>query len=201
MTGDDLPEVSASEDQEGDSFAVVDMEALKMHRAQVMCKLKSSKRAYPDCALRETKQPLSYAKELLVMVRKAKKGDIEAGEILLRLFAKTRGKNAHPVLVRHVARCIGRILDDDVEPREALCIKRPANRRADTGKIAARHDAALHAYCRARGQGQTHVQASDTAVREVAGLTEGVMKHVYEDAGNKFKRDLLVKLYTHEVRT
>lgn len=151
----------------------------------------------------------SYSDQLAAISKVAEEGDNEAGEKLLRLFAglarepdencSDYAENAHPELVRHIARCLARILDEGMDPREALCIKRPKNRPLDKGKIAARHDAALHAYCRARGQGQTHEQASDTAVREVFGLTESVMKHIYEDAGNKFKRDLLVMLYTREV--
>lgn len=152
----------------------------------------------------------SYSDELAAISKAAEEGDNEAGEKLLRVFAglarepdencSDYAENAHPELVRHIARCLARILDEGMDPREALCIKRPKHRPLDKGKIATRHDAALHAYCHARAQGQTHVEASNTSVGEVAGLTESVMKSVYEDAG-KFKRDILIALYTHEVGT
>lgn len=144
----------------------------------------------------------THSRSIKDMSKEAENGDTEAGEKLLRMFAdlKKSSENAHPVLVAHVARCLARILDEDMDPRAALCIKRPAQRPRDKGKIAARHDAALHAYCRARARKQTHEEASNTAVSEVSGLTPGVMKNVYEAAG-KFKRDFLIALYTREVGT
>jgi hypothetical protein len=119
------------------------------------------------------------------------------GEKLLNMFADLAisPDNAHPELVRHVARCIGRIVMSNQDPRTALCIKRKPHRGKDAGKIKARNEAALHEYCKARAGGKGHDDARSDAVRAVPGMTESAMKHVYDES-DKFKRDILILLYT-----
>lgn len=137
----------------------------------------------------------SYDEELRALSLSAESGNSEAGNRLLKLFSElaSDGTNAHPELVEHVARCIGRIINDDSDPREALCIKRPAQRPKDTGAIAARNDAGLHKYCAARARGETHERAIILSCT-VQGLTESAMKAIYESTG-PFKRNLLIELY------
>lgn len=140
---------------------------------------------------------MTYTDELRSLSKAAWAGDTVAGEKLLTMFAELAlsPENAHPELVRHVARCIGRIVVCNHDPRTALCIKRKPHRAKDSGSIKARHEEALHAYCKARGSGISHDAALIAAVSAVKGMTESAMKHVYDNA-DKFTRDLLIILYT-----
>ncbi|MDP1651768.1 MAG: hypothetical protein Q8L56_03500 [Rhodocyclaceae bacterium] len=126
----------------------------------------------------------SQSQVLARLSEAAEGGDAEAGIELMRLFAETGripGATVHPVLVAHVARCIGRIVNDGMEPREALCIKRKAHRQKDTGAIAARNEAALLLYCQARADDAKHEDAMEKAAKE-AGVSESAMRHLYEDS-------------------
>ena len=142
---------------------------------------------------------MNYTDELRELSKRAWSGDAEAGRKLLVMFAQLAisPDNAHPELVRHVARCIGRIVNCDHEPRESLCIKRPRNRVKDSGKIKERHDAALKEYCSARARGISHDEAILEASK-VPGMTESAMKHLYENT-KKFDRDFLILLHTPKV--
>lgn len=78
---------------------------------------------------------MDYGKELQQLSKDAEDGDTEAGEKLLHLFATLADDphNHHPVLLRHVARCVKRFMA--LEPqkrrdgaRKAFCIQRPPHR-------------------------------------------------------------------------
>lgn len=115
MTGDDLSEVGASEDQEGDSFAVVDVEALKMRRAKVMRELRLSPRAK---ALRSKRE-------------RAMAGDITEGKALLRnamnpLSKALQGEkldDADMVTLSHLHTALAEYLEG-VPLGRALCVER-----------------------------------------------------------------------------
>jgi len=142
---------------------------------------------------------MNYADELRELSKSAWGGNTDSGRRLLEMFAKlaTSPENAHPELIRHVARCIGRIVNCNHEPRESLCIKRPKHRRKDTGQIRKRNEAALHEYCSARARGISHDDAMNEAVKNVKGMTDSAMRHIYDN--NKFTRDILILLYTPKV--
>jgi hypothetical protein len=146
--------------------------------------------------------PGQYSVELRQLSEAAESGDFIAGERLLRLFADlAEGPDGvHPELLRHVAKCIQRVLTADVDARKALCIGRPANRTKDTGKIAERNNRGLWAYCAGRASGLSHDAALDKAVETVEGLTLPALKKVYDEAG-AIKRNLLISLYTRELST
>jgi hypothetical protein len=140
---------------------------------------------------------VTYTDELRSLSKAAWAGDTVAGERLLTIFAELAlsPDNAHPELVRHLARCIGRIIVCKHDPRTALCIKHKPHRPKDSGLIKERNEQALHEYCKARGSGISHDAALNAAVLAVKGMTVSAMKHVYDNT-DKFKRDLLINLYT-----
>lgn len=136
----------------------------------------------------------SYDDELNELSEKAESGDAEAGEKLLRLFATLADdpENAHPILVRHVARCVASLLEDK-EPRAAFCIQR--SRGAPRSKeVAAQREAIVHEYCRARAEGMTHEDAKEHVVSAL-GVTDSRVQKAYESAPH-ISRMILIKLYT-----
>jgi len=137
---------------------------------------------------------MNYSDELRDLSEAARGGDTTKGARLLKLFSDLAlsPENAHPELVRHVAHCIGLIINGNQDPREALCIKRKAHREKDSGKIKDRQELAREEYCKARASGCSHDKSMELAITNTPGMTESAMKHLYDNS-NKTVLDAFIR--------
>lgn len=135
----------------------------------------------------------TYDDELRALITEANSGDPVAGNKLLTLFASLSEDpaEAHPELVRHVARCIGNLLNANPihgSAAKAMCIQKPKNRVADKS-TSVRHVKALSAYYAALAKGLSCSEA-----REVAGEAGSISPERVHDlvARNKSRAPLEV---------
>lgn len=124
---------------------------------------------------------MAYARELRSRSRAAEEGDHAEGEKLLRLFAELAENpdGAHPELVRHVARCVGRFLDSENRVKGALkafCVARPANRPPNMS-VRDRHITALREYFRQRALA-SGVEKAIRCGAKAGSISESAMKRI-----------------------
>lgn len=107
----------------------------------------------------------SYGSELRELSLAAEKGDTEAGEKLLKLFASLVNfpEQAHPELVRHLAKCVVRFRNlDSVQRRtdspRAFCVQKPKHRPPNL-KPSENHIRAWCAFLYARAEGKSFEEA------------------------------------------
>jgi hypothetical protein len=123
----------------------------------------------------------SYAEELASLSNAAESGDVEAGERLFHLFAGLADDpdGAHPELVRHVARCLRRLMDHPIKDRanaamKELCVLRPKHRPPDSVPNPRKVEA-LTVYFAARASGE---RAADAIAKgaEAGAISDETMK-------------------------
>jgi hypothetical protein len=144
---------------------------------------------------------MNYAEELRGLSTAAEAGDADAGETLLQRFATLSEDptDAHPELVRHLARCVGRFINSDSRTKSALrafCIARPAHRPVEPS-VRARHVNAMTEYYRQRALGKGRVASIESAAK-AGSLSEAGVRRLLEKNDSSISVGAMMCLSTEE---